>query len=149
MYHQESYHLRLALAGEKLRAESNHTQDMMIYIYIDSGLFFCRYFLVDSDSWPKLCSIFSWVGGYHLTLNVASSCCMVYHVKRLAAFVTNTFSNSPTLFPCVCSKEPAQIQELRENVATFDAALLALKNGNDQILPPIAAAQQVGGIDML
>ena len=42
-------------------------------------------------------------------------------------------------------QEAAQLQrqQLRANVATFDAALLALENGNDQILPPIAAAQQV------
>lgn len=52
------------------------------------------------------------------------------------------FSNSPTH----TIQEAAQLQrqQLRANVATFDAALLALENGNDQILPPIAAAQQVG-----
>ena len=52
------------------------------------------------------------------------------------------FFNSPTH----TIQEAAQLQrqQLRANVATFDAALLALKNGNDQILPPIAAAQQVG-----
>lgn len=64
VYHQESYHLRLALAGEKLPAESNHTQDIStmyrcVYVYLFINLdilivfFFGSDFSLDSDSWPK------------------------------------------------------------------------------------------------
>lgn len=41
------------------------------------------------------------------------------------------------------AKDPmAQRQSLSEDVGHFDAALLALRTGNDEVLPPHEAAQQ-------
>ena len=90
-------------------------------------------------------------GAVILHTTVAFSCvntcvysCMLGKMLTVVAFFFhhNMFFNSPTH----TIQEAAQLQrqQLRANVATFDAALLALENGNDQILPPIAAAQQVG-----